>query len=218
MNINAVATSQVDIFSNYPAHKRTERNVISSFDAISISDEAKQAYNNYILEKAADSYELNNDIINKLNSWFNTWHAGANFTTNTCGKSDYTSEIMSNENLELKNSIEKQIDKIISEYNYDQFSVAPQEMINRLRPLQQKLNAISALGGTMQLNEETLNSASNYLQQLENEWKNNSDRSTSLTEQFRSIKNNNFRGNMTQEEINERIRKIQEESLYSLTI
>lgn len=70
----------------------------------------------------------------------------------------------------------------------------------------------------MQLNEKILNSASNYLQQLENEWKNNSDRSTSLTEQFRSIKNNNFRGNMTQEEINERIRKIQEESLYSLTI
>lgn len=159
MNINTIATSQVDIFSNYPAHKRTERNGISYFDVISISDEAKQAYNNYMLEKVTDSYGLNNDIVSKLNSWFSMWHEGANSTTNTCGKSDYTSKMMSNENLDLKNSIEKQIDKIISEYNYDQFSVAPQEMLDRLRPLQQKLNAISALGSTMQLNEETLNSA-----------------------------------------------------------
>lgn len=198
------------------SHKKSEENQVSTFDTISISDEAKQAYNKYILEQSQNSFDLNNDIINQLNSWFNGWHTGSNLPVNQLNKSGEASGNISSENLELKNYIEKEIDKILSEYNYDQFSVAPQEMIDRMMPLQQKLNAISALGGSINLDESTLNKAANYLQNLEDQWKNDSGKSNSLVEKFGFIKNDTLQKNMSQEEINERIRKIQEESLHNI--
>lgn len=198
------------------SHKKSEENQVSTFDTISISDEAKQAYNKYILEQSQNSFDLNNDIINQLNSWFNGWHTGSNLPVNQLNKSGEASGNISSENLELKNYIEKEIDKILSEYNYDQFSVASQEMIDRMMPLQQKLNAISALGGSINLDESTLNKAANYLQNLEDQWKNDSGKSNSLVEKFGFIKNDTLQKNMSQEEINERIRKIQEESLHNI--
>ena len=151
-----------------------------------------------------------------MNSWFNGWHTGSNLPINQLNKSGETSGNISSENLELKNHIEKEIDKILSEHSYDQFYVAPQEMIDRMRPLQQKLNAISALGGSINLDEYTLNNAANYLQNLEDKWEKYSGKSYSLVEQFRVIKNNSLQNsNISQEEINERMRKIQEESLYN---
>lgn len=198
------------------SHKKSEGNQAFTFDTVSISDEAKQAYNKYILGQSPNTFNLNSDIINQLNSWFNGWHTGSNLPINQLNKFGEASGNISSENLEFKNHIEKKIDKILSEYNYDQFSVAPQEMIDRIRPLQQKLNAISALGNSINLDESTLNNAANYLQNLEDQWKNDPSKSNSLVEQFSIIKNSVLRSDMSQEEINERIRKIQEESLHNI--
>lgn len=198
------------------SHKKSDENKTSTFDTVSISDEAKQAYNKYILGQSSNSYDLDNNIINQLNSWFNGSHIGSSLPINQLNKSGEIGGNISSENLELKNSIEKEIDKILSEYDYDQFSVAPQEMIDRMRPLQQKLNAISALGGSINLDEYTLNNAANYLQNLEDKWEKDSGKPNSLVEQFRFIKNNSLQSNISQEEINERMRKIQEESLYNI--
>lgn len=198
------------------SHKKSDENQTSTFDTVSISDEAKQAYNKYILEQSPNSYDLDNNIINQLNSWFNNWHTGSSLPISSLNKSGDAGGNILSENLELKNSLEKEIDKILSEYDYDQFSVAPQEMIDRMRPLQQKLNAISALGGSINLDEYTLNNAANYLQNLEDKWEKDSGKPNSLVEQFRFIKNNSLQSNISQEEINERMRKIQEESLYNI--
>ena len=71
----------------------------------------------------------------------------------------------------LKNSIEKEIDRIFDEFNYKVMDgVAPDELMNKIRPLQQKLNAISALGDLIVLDEATLNNSANFLQELENTW------------------------------------------------
>ena len=214
--INDYSISNVfEVTFSAQSHKKSGENKASTFDTVSISDEAKQAYNKYILGDSPN-FDLNNDIINKLNSWFNGWHTGSNLPINQLNKSGETSGNISSENLELKNHIEKEIDKILSEHSYDQFSVAPQEMIDRMRPLQQKLNAIYALGGSINLDEYTLNNAANYLQNLEEKWEKYSGKSYSLVEQFRVIKNNSLQNsNISQEEINERMRKIQEESLYN---
>lgn len=90
------------------------------------------------------------------------------------------------ENAALKASLEKEIDRHLQEANHRPGEVASPELLNTLRPLQQKLNTISALGSTTVLDEETLDTAAKFLQALEDAWNEGESAQSSLNGRFPS--------------------------------
>ena len=94
--------------------------------------------------------------------------------------------------------------------------VAPDELMNKIRPLQQKLNAISALGDLIVLDEATLNNSANFLQELENTWSKAVDEDTSLAGKFHSATHAWKEQPQTEEEIRKKIEEKKSEAIDSL--
>lgn len=70
----------------------------------------------------------------------------------------------------LKSKFEKEIERIIQEENYNSTAVASPELLQKLAPLQQKLNVISELGDSMRFTDHMLEKAGIFLQNLEDTW------------------------------------------------
>lgn len=184
------------------------------FDTVSISDEARLAYEN----AATQNNELNDAQLEaKLTKFFNMWHSGADFPVNKNIKVEYGKELLP-ENKQLLNAIEKQIEKILDESNYKiEDGVAPDELISKLRPWQQKLNAIHAIGDVIVLDEAVLNSSASFLQELENAWSEAMNEDVSLAGQLHSATHTWKEQPHTEEEIRKKIEEKKSETLDSLS-
>lgn len=202
-----------DITSPHMHYRNSTATTNSHIDTVSISDAARAAYKNANTQKN----DINDAQLEaKLITFFNMWHSGPDFPVNKNIHIEYGSEILP-ENKILKNSIEKEIDRIFDEFNYKVMDgVAPDELMNKIRPLQQKLNAISALGDLIVLDEATLNNSANFLQELENTWSKAVDEDTSLAGKFHSATHAWKEQPQTEEEIRKKIEEKKSEAIDSL--
>ena len=202
-----------DISSPHMHYRNSTATTNSHIDTVSISDAARAAYKNANTQKN----DINDAQLEaKLITLFNMWHSEPDFPVNKNIHIEYGSEILP-ENKILKNSIEKEIDRIFDEFNYKVMDgVAPDELMNKIRPLQQKLNAISALGDLIVLDEATLNNSANFLQELENTWSKAVDEDTSLAGKFHSATHAWKEQPQTEEEIRKKIEEKKSEAIDSL--
>ena len=202
-----------DISSPHMHYRNSTATTNSHIDTVSISDAARAAYKNANTQKN----DINDAQLEaKLITFFNMWHSEPDFPVNKNIHIEYGSEILP-ENKILKNSIEKEIDRIFDEFNYKVMDgVAPDELMNKIRPLQQKLNAISALGDLIVLDEATLNNSANFLQELENTWSKAVDEDTSLAGKFHSATHAWKEQPQTEEEIRKKIEEKKSEAIDSL--
>ena len=202
-----------DISSPHMHYRNSTATTNSHIDTVSISDAARVAYKNANTQKN----DINDAQLEaKLITFFNMWHSEPDFPVNKNIHIEYGSEILP-ENKILKNSIEKEIDRIFDEFNYKVMDgVAPDELMNKIRPLQQKLNAISALGDLIVLDEATLNNSANFLQELENTWSKAVDEDTSLAGKFHSATHAWKEQPQTEEEIRKKIEEKKSEAIDSL--
>ena len=157
----------------------------ASFDTVSISEEAMAAYRNS-LQKTATGPSQDAETEAQLTRWFTQWHSGANFSDEGIQGEVVSGGALLPENAALKASLEKEIDRHLREANYQPGELASPELLEKLRPLQQKLNAISALGATRILDEETLNTAAKFLQAMEEAWNESGSQGSSLRDSFLS--------------------------------
>lgn len=74
------------------------------------------------------------------------------------------------ENAALQATLEKEIDRHLYEADHKPGEPVSAELLDKLRPLQQKLNVISSLSSSKALDEETLATAAKFLQALEDAW------------------------------------------------
>lgn len=149
----------------------------------------------------------------QLTRWFNQWYSGANFSAVGGGEADATPGTLLPENAAQKASLEKEIDRHLREANYQPGEVASPELLNKLRPLQQKLNTISALGATTVLDEDTLNTAAKLLQALEDAWNEGESADTSLSGRFLSAISFWKRQPQDASALQEKVRALQDEAL-----
>lgn len=195
------------------AHARGNR---TACDTVSISEEARVAYANSL--QASDSGPtLGARQGARLTRWFNQWHAGADFPVNenTLAAARGSGDILP-ENAVTKASLEKEIDRLLSASDYTPGTTASPELLEQLRPLQQKLNVITALGDMQVLDGETLETAGKFLQALEDAWNENRSATTSLTEQFSSAVASWKTQTQDGHAVLEKLRTLQEEAVDSL--
>ena len=188
MQVSGSYTAIGSIFGVQPAQRvrqASARNTGNSGDTVSISEEALAAYRNS-LQKVQTESSPDEQHTGQLTRWFNQWHSGANFSVAGGGVANVSGGALLPENAALKASLEKEIDRQLQEANYQPGEVASPELLNKLRPLQQKLNTISALGATTVLDEDTLNTAAKFLQALEDAWNEGESSETSLSGRFLS--------------------------------
>ena len=203
------ATSRVNnsslTFGN--VHRKVDAAKRASCDSVSISDEARSLYQNSITNtiNCIDN-DRRSQVQAKLDRWFKSTHVGANIKINDDAPAIQFGEMLP-ENETIKKDIERQIDEIIKDANYAPPAVASPELIEKLLPLQQKLNAISALGDSMVMTNDILEQASSYLQGLENEWNKDKIKNNTITGQFRTALKmfGNFQSNIMKSDILEKI-------------
>lgn len=189
MQVSGSYTAIGSIFEVQPVHRVRRASARSGGgaggDTVSISEEALAAYRNS-LQKVETEPAPGAQQEAQLTRWFNQWHNGANFSVAGGGGANASQGTLLPENAALKASLEKEIDRHLQEANYRPGEVASPELLNKLRPLQQKLNTISALGATTVLDEATLNTAAKFLQALEDAWNEGESAATSLSGRFLS--------------------------------
>ena len=182
--------------ASYAKSKRPARSSSSSsFDTISISEEAKNAYAQYknsianAESKQTSSVNLNQKntaIEDKLTNFFNNTHSSTNAVISGDVVIDAGVGELLPENKILKDQIEAEIDRIGKEENGSPFVPASEEYIRQTSPLRQKLNAIAALGDSMVLTDDVLEKSASFLQKLEDSWSKSKGYDASLEGQFRS--------------------------------
>lgn len=188
MQVSGSYTAIGSIIEVQPAQRLrppAARSAGSSGDTISISEEALAAYRNS-LQKVETEPTSGVQHETQLTRWFNQWHSGANFSVVGGGEVNGSRGTLLPENAALKASLEKEVDRQLQAANYRPGEVASPELLNKLRPLQQKLNTISALGATTVLDEDTLNTAAKFLQALEDAWNEGESAKPSLGDRFLS--------------------------------
>ncbi|MBD5627330.1 MAG: hypothetical protein HDQ90_07620 [Desulfovibrio sp.] len=215
MQVSGSYTAIGSIFEVQPAQsmrRAPARSTGSSGDTVSISEEALAAYRNSLqqveMEPAARTQQET-----QLTRWFNQWHSGANFSVAGGGEENGSRGTLLPENAALKASLEKEIDRHLREANYQPGEVASPELLNKLRPLQQKLNAISALGTSTVLDEDTLNTAAKFLQALEDAWNEGESADTSLGGRFLSAISSWRRQAQDASALQEKVRALQDEAI-----
>lgn len=138
-------------------------------DTVSISEEAA-AYRNS-LKKAEAGTSLDTQSEAQLTIWFDQWHSGAQFSVKSAGEEGgRRAGALLPEHAALQASLEKEIDRHLYEADHKPGEPVSAELLDKLRPLQQKLNVISSLGSRTVLDEETLVTAAKFLQALEDAW------------------------------------------------
>lgn len=214
-----------DVKSNRYAKRNSVTQNKSSFDTVTISDEARAAYKK--LQSSAHDTQ-NNQVTNKFSKLGDTkleailtnWFNNAFSTGNTVISGDVIMNVdggsLLPENEALKKHIESQIDKICEDENYAPPAVASPEFLAKLQPLRQKLNVISALGDKLVITDTLLEEGTSFLQKLEDQWSARKGIDASLESQFRAALkgNGDTENNRMSEE--ERIRKMKEEAMEKL--
>lgn len=181
----AAIDSIFEISSSQRACRLSARGAHGSCDTVSISEEARVAYRNS-LQNADSGSALDARQEARLTRWFNQWHAGADFPVNENLQAERGAGSLLPENAALKASLEKEIDRLLGASGYAPGTTASPELLEKVRPLQQKLNAITSLGDMRVLDGETLETAAKFLQALEDAWNGAGSENASLTGQFRS--------------------------------
>lgn len=163
----------------YAKSKRATRNASSSFDTVSISEEARNAYANYKRTIASAENKLtvgvsfnfrDTTIEDKLNAFFNKTHSGTNAIMGGDVIIDSGVGKLLPENKILTDQIEAQVNKVREEENYSPPAVASPEYLKKIMPLFQKLSAIQALGDSIVITDDILEESASYLQKLEDNW------------------------------------------------
>lgn len=188
------------------------RGTHTSCDTVSISEEARVASANSLRNsEAASSLSVRQE--GRLTRWFNQWHTGADFAVNeNTLQTVRGSGVLLPENAALKASLEMEIDRLLGASDYTPGTTASPELLGKLRPLQQKLNAITSLGDMQVLDEKTLETAGKFLQALEDAWNENRSDATSLTGQFRSAVTSWKTQPQDGHAVKEKLRALQEEA------
>ena len=211
ISANYSASGIVSVPSAHPQKRTAPPSLGKSFDTVSISPEALLAYKNSSLQKGGLT---NEQLEAKLSTFFNRWHYGPDFPVNENIAIEYGSGELLPENKVLKESFEKAIDKIFADYDYSiEDGPVSQEILDKWRPLVNKLDAIAALGDIMVLDESTLETAANFLQKLEKSWSEMVNEDDSLSGQFHSATHAWKQQPQTEREIQEKIEKKKRESL-----
>lgn len=203
------------IFEAQPAQRMrraSARSAGNSGDTVSISEEALAAYRNS-LRKVETETAPGARHEAQLTRWFHQWHGGANFSLAGDGKANALRGGLLPENAALKASLEQEIDRQLQEANYRPGEVASPELLDKLRPLQQKLNTISALGGSTVLDEEVLNTAAKFLQALEDAWNEDESEDASLSGRFTSAISFWKRQPQADAALQEKIRALQNDAI-----
>lgn len=211
ISANYSASGILSVPSAHPQKRASFPSSGTSFDTVSISPEALLAYKNSSLQEGGMS---NEQLEAKLTTFFNRWHYGPDFPVNENIAIKYGPGELLPENKALKETFEKAIDKIFADYDHSvDDGPVPQEILNKWRPLVNKLDAIAALGDVLVLDEATLETAANFLQKLESSWSEMVNEDVSLSGQFRSATHAWKEQPQTEEEIQEKIEKKKRESL-----
>lgn len=215
MQVSGSYTAIGSIFEVQPAQRLrrpSARSTGGSGDTVSISEEALAAYRNSLAQVETEPSSGAQHVA-QLTRWFNQWHSGANFSVAGGGEANDSRGTLLPENAALKASLEKEIDRHLLEANYQPGEVASPELLKKLRPLQQKLNTISALGATTVLDEDTLNTAAKFLQALEDAWNEGENADTSLGGRFLSAISSWKRQPQDAPALQEKVRALQDEAI-----
>lgn len=195
----------------------------SSFDRVTISDAAREAYQNSkqsvkaepmsssAFTKAGLSKE-DKELEATLTDFFNKTHSNAGTIIGGDVVIDLGQGALLPENKELRGKIKAQIEQLLAENPTPAFTVASPELLEKLEPLRQKNDVISALGDKIVVTDELLEKGSSFLLQKEMQWRNDNGWDNSLQSRFQSaIKGSgDTPSNRMSEE--ERLRKIEEEA------
>lgn len=209
--------------NKHPQTKPTTQVKSSCIDTVYISEEALAAYqksrtsiSNVQQNKYTDvvfSNTMDKEIEERLSKFFNSTHSSSNIVMSGDIILNSGNGELLPENKQLKEQLEREIDKIQQDENYAPPAVASPEYLAKIDPLRQKLNAIAALGDTMIMTNDVLESSATYLQKLEDEWSEGKNLDMSIEGRFRTAINGEANILNTHFSEEEKTRMIKEEAI-----
>lgn len=189
------STNQSVALNSIFGNRQQSHKSSSSFDIVSISDEAIAAYENSKASASSaisNSFEKVTGINERLTAFFNRYHSGTT-SSEKQNSIEFNGELLP-ENKALKENIEAQVDKLLAEEKYTPGEMPSPEFLEKFNALYQQLNTVAALGSVMPITEDVLQQSAAYLQNLENEWSagNTITYSDTISQSMKFLENSRF--------------------------